>query len=64
MDPDATLRRIADARFGDPEELLDACRDLSAWLRRGGFEPDWAACPAGTRQFKRYDPHYFTRKEH
>lgn len=59
MDPNACLRRIADTIYDATDECLEACCDLSRWLRNGGFQPDWDACPAGTRRFKRYDPHYF-----
>jgi hypothetical protein len=59
MDPNATLRLIADTVFDSGDECINACRDLSVWLRNGGFQPDWDACPAGLRRFKKYDPHYF-----
>lgn len=52
MDPNATLRLIADADFESPE-TWNAARDLARWLRRGGFEPDWDACPEGRRRFDR-----------
>ena len=40
MDPKATLERILDAwRDLDVDEFDDACEDLLAWIRRGGFVP-------------------------
>jgi hypothetical protein len=58
MDPQACLNRIGDA--SDATERRDACRDLAAWIARGGFVPDWtknkraarlyrAWCAGGTR---------------
>lgn len=52
MDPNACLRRIADA--DTRSEVTDACRDLAGWIARGGFEPDWSAYPAGTRRYRAY----------
>ncbi len=52
MDPDACLRRIADA--DDASEIFDACEDLNMWLSRGGFAPDWDACERGTYRFRQW----------
>lgn len=49
MDPDACLRRIADAT--DRRERSDACEDLFQWLKRGGFEPAWDNYPKGLRRY-------------
>lgn len=41
MDPNACLKRIADAAgAGDVEETTDAATDLAVWLHRGGFAPE------------------------
>jgi hypothetical protein len=40
MDPNATLREIISAfRAGEWEECREACENLKAWLRKGGFSP-------------------------
>jgi hypothetical protein len=52
MDPNATLRMIEDA-----PRLDAACREamatLHGWIAGGGFEPDWAAYPKGTKRYRR-----------
>jgi len=55
MDPNATLQRIEDD-LGDHDytSVREACRDLSSWLARGGFEPQWEAYPAATKRFRRF----------
>ena len=40
MDPQATIKRIMDAReANDADELESAMTDLWEWLERGGFPP-------------------------
>jgi hypothetical protein len=51
MDPNACLRAIGEEDSTFAREL---CEDLCGWLRRGGFAPDWAACPAGTRAYQNW----------
>jgi hypothetical protein len=46
MDPNATLRAIADAT--DTHERAELCAGLSAWIARGGFAPDWTQPGAHT----------------
>lgn len=38
MDPDACLDRILDV-VGDPDDILEAVRDLIEWLDKGGHVP-------------------------
>jgi hypothetical protein len=46
MDPNACLRRAADAtKLSERRAALD---DLHAWLSCGGFAPHWAMCELGT----------------
>ena len=52
MDPDAALRMIDDADRVDAE-TRDVMRGLHQWLSRGGFQPDWAAYPTGTRRYRK-----------
>lgn len=52
MDPNTCLQRIADA--DTRREAREACEALYAWLNRGGFEPDWKACPTGTSVYRRW----------
>jgi hypothetical protein len=41
MDPDACLRRAAEAlEAGDLQAAQNALDDYQAWLSRGGYEPD------------------------
>ena len=61
MDPNATLRLIAealeeleslelgnfDAREEIQKELAFTCNDLAGWIAKGGFQPDWLAHPKG-----------------
>ena len=59
MDPNATLRRIADLLHEEPGELTDesldeACHDLIDWLMAGGFAPDWAKHPFATTYLRTY----------
>jgi hypothetical protein len=42
MDPTATLKLARAAlRAGRNREAAEHYANLSAWLARGGFEPDW-----------------------
>jgi len=42
MNPDATLAKFMAALVeGDHEATVEAHRDLTDWLARGGFEPKW-----------------------
>jgi len=59
MDPNANLAeqdRILRARL--PGERTDAGRlaelraALAGWLHRGGFQPDWSACPTAARHWR------------
>lgn len=50
MDPDACLRRIADADSQD--EISEACKDLYNWIKFGGFQPDWKAQPNATKRYR------------
>jgi len=50
MDPNATLRLIAEADFNS-EAMWNAIRDLAYWLRGGGFRPDWDACKDGSERY-------------
>jgi hypothetical protein len=52
MDPNATLRMIDEASRVDAE-TREAIQNLRHWLSRGGFAPDWAEYPTGTRRFRR-----------
>ena len=52
MDPDAALRMIDDADRVDAE-TREVMRGLHQWLSRGGFAPDWAAYPTGTRRYRK-----------
>jgi hypothetical protein len=52
MDPDAALRMIDDADRVDAE-TREIMRGLHQWLSRGGFQPDWAAYPTGTRRYRK-----------
>ena len=52
MDPNATLREIAEALKSDDRELARKARtDLIAWIRKGGFQPDWTIVNQQTRDF-------------
>jgi hypothetical protein len=52
MDPDAALRMIEEADRVD-SETREVMRGLHQWLARGGFAPDWAAYPTGTRRYRK-----------
>ena len=52
MDPDAALRMIDEADRVDAE-TREVMRGLHQWLSRGGFEPDWASYPTGTRRYRK-----------
>jgi len=52
MDPDAALRMIDDADRVDAE-TREVIRGLHQWLSGGGFAPDWAAYPTGTRRYRK-----------
>jgi len=42
MDPNETLQKFMDALIsGDHGATVEAHGDLTAWLARGGFEPEW-----------------------
>jgi hypothetical protein len=54
MDPNATLRlmqRILESRE-ENEELDDLAEHLRVWIVRGGFAPDWSACPLATSYYE------------
>ena len=52
MDPNATLRLIADCfRLDDHEHTDDHCQALADWRANGGFEPDWTLHPLATGSF-------------
>jgi len=46
MDPDATLRMIAESE--DSNELYEACSNLQEWLEKGGCHPCWDDQPHAT----------------
>jgi hypothetical protein len=49
MDPDTTLKLIADhLESGDEEAAENSCRDLNEWMAQGGFNPIWANHPTAT----------------
>lgn len=61
MDPTATLGVIdeiltcnecAGMYTGGESELNQAMNDLTTWLGKGGFEPDWSAYPKATVYFQ------------
>lgn len=58
MDPNACLREMETLLStlvlpeGGWEELVGLRDALQGWLSRGGFEPDWAACPKATAWFR------------
>ena len=61
MDPNATLQAIEALYAAKPAYAflahdwvaLRALRsDLSEWLARGGFEPDWALAPVAAKYWK------------
>lgn len=60
MDPNATLRRLGELNnsrsFREAQAALEAASDLKEWLDNGGFAPDWAKCPGGTRLYRRLFP--------
>lgn len=45
--PSGDLSQVPDARQAqaDHARLWDLRQALYDWIRDGGFEPDWAACP-------------------
>jgi hypothetical protein len=49
MDPQATLRLIEESET--KQDTVAACQDLSSWLGRGGFEPDWSLSPRGRARY-------------
>lgn len=63
MDPNANLRsqeqllleieqaRSPHARTRRQVELIDLRQALYDWIRDGGFEPDWTACPRASHYF-------------
>jgi hypothetical protein len=52
MDPNATLTEIAIALMeGDTNKAEQLAEDLTEWLRKGGFEPDWSRHPAARKWF-------------
>ena len=50
MDPNAALRDIDEAKRVDASTRRTMV-DLYTWIVRGGFSPDWAVYPKGTRRF-------------
>lgn len=58
MDPNANLQEQedlltrTDVSF-DEEWLLNLRFNLCQWLRMGGFEPDWEACPNAAAYYGR-----------
>ena len=60
MDPNATLRRIADLMHEEPGELTEeclaeACQDMREWLAKGGFEPQWEKSPFAAAHYRRWE---------
>ena len=54
MDPNATLKSLELELASNTFDRLakdDCVADLAAWLDRGGFAPDWSACPKATAFF-------------
>lgn len=57
MDPDANLQEqerlyeTHSVRTARMRELRDA---LWAWLRHGGFEPQWSKCPRASKHYREY----------
>lgn len=46
MDPNATLKALADAIQDDSlPDAFEAISALKDWLVKGGFDPDWPAYP-------------------
>ena len=44
MDPNATVERLLRAILDhNRDDAADAATDLSEWLAKGGFAPDWEA---------------------
>lgn len=57
MDPNATLRIIAEAMTapdGTCEPAIDAAYDLRTWISSGGFPPHWAMYPKATKFYADY----------
>ena len=54
MDPNETLRVINGflARHETGDEVDVWCQDLYDWLKKGGFEPNWAKYPLGTSYYR------------
>lgn len=57
MDPNANLQQqqllINETPRQDADgELYQLRHDLSAWMRRGGFQPNWDAYPEATKEFR------------
>nr|MBA3351921.1 hypothetical protein [Blastocatellia bacterium] len=51
MDPNATLRDIANAlddSEGTVQPAVAAAYDLRTWIKQGGFPPHWALYPKAT----------------
>ncbi len=57
MDPNATLRDIANAlddSEGTVQPAVAAAYDLRTWIKQGGFPPHWALYPKATRFYAVY----------
>jgi len=53
MDPNATLRALAEAlEDGDEFGQREYQYILASWIARGGFAPDWDAYPEAARFFR------------
>jgi len=54
MDPNATLKLIDDfltaRRTGEQVDIW--CQDLWDWLKKGGFEPNWAQYELGASYYR------------
>lgn len=61
MDPNANLqeqeRRLLPMDRARLRELREA---LAVWLQRGGFEPDWSACPRAASYYGKAPLTYLT----
>lgn len=67
MDPNANLRAQEDAlqairaasregrpaKAADKAELAELREALTTWIRGGGFEPDWHACPNAAAYYRK-----------
>lgn len=59
MDPNANLRDInAALHDGDYATARERADDLSEWLGKGGFTPDWTKYPYAARYFGLRHPRF------